>query len=178
MDSTQIKVPESVTFEQALNITSSLLAQMEEGKLEQAEIQKSIESLAKTPDGARGFLGSYLKDDRTLADNPSEVVVNALKSHPEVVGEFLVKSFTMSVGMAITHRRNNDESMAQSSERVTKRATILFDRTKLDPVPEKLKKMRETIVTGEGEYQEFIKRWGYDEEQKQAMEKALSEIIK
>ena len=38
MDSTNFKVPESVTFEEAIVTSESLLAQMEEGKLTEKEI--------------------------------------------------------------------------------------------------------------------------------------------
>jgi len=178
MDSLNLKVPESVSFEEAIAATESLLGQMENGKLTEAEIQESIESLVKSKNGARGFFVTYLTDDRNLADNPTEAVVNALKTSPEIVGELLVKNLAMSAGMSVTHRRNNNETMAKSSQRVTKRNGNLIQLTNLDLVSQELKKMRESALTGEGEYQEFIKRWGYDEEQRKVIEKALSEIIK
>ena len=178
MDSLNLKVPESVSFEEAISATESLLGQMENGKLTEAEIQESIESLVKSKNGARGFFVTYLTDDRNLADNPTEAVVNALKTSPEIVGELLVKNLAMSAGMSVTHRRNNNEIMAKSSQRVTKRNGNLIQLTNLDLVSQELKKMRESALTGEGEYQEFIKRWGYDEEQRKVIEKALSEIIK
>lgn len=178
MDSTNLKVPESVTFEEAIVTSESLLAQMEEGKLTEKEIQESIESLVRSKNGARGFFVTYLTDDRTIADNPSVGVVKALKTSPEIVGELLVKNLAMSEGMSVTHRRNNDEAMAEKSARVTQRNNLLIERTNLDTIVEKLKNLRESTITGEGEYQDFLKRWGYDEEQKQVIEKALSQIIK
>jgi len=178
MNSTNLKVPESVTFEDAIAATQSLLVQMEEGKLTEREIQESIESLVRSQNGARGFFVTYLTDDRTIADDPSVGVVNALKIAPEIVGELLVKNLAMSAAMSVTHRRNNDETMAEKSQRVTKRNNLLIERANLETIPEKLTKMRVSSLTGEGEYQEFFKRWGYDEEQKQVIAKVLSENIK
>ncbi len=178
MDSLNLKVPESITFEEALTVSASLLAQMEGGKLTESQIQESIESLVRSENGARGFFVTYLTDDRTLADNPSDAVVNALQSSPEIAGELLVKNIAMSAGMSVTHRRNNNEQMAKSSERVTNRSAILVERANLDTVPEKLQKLRESAITGEGEYQDFLERWGYDAEQKQVIEKAISQSIK
>jgi hypothetical protein len=171
------QVPESVTFEDAIALTQSLLEQMSAGRLEDEEIQAAITDLVKTENGARGFFVTYLTDSRPLADNPSNGVIEALKTSPEIVGELLVKNIAMSSAMAVTHRRNNDEENAKGSDSVRQRTANLIQKINSNLVAEELKKMRESAATGEGNYKAFLRRWGYDEEQKQVIQKAISEVM-
>jgi hypothetical protein len=161
------------SFEEAIAFTNSLLDRMEAGKLTEAEIEEAIASLVQSENGARGFFVTYLTDDRSLADNPSNAVIQALKSSPEIVSELLVKNVAMSAAMAVTHRRNGDEEMAQSSDRVRRRTFNLIGQVQLDSVFDRLEKLKESVTTGAGAYQSFLERWGYDREQKQVIENAL-----
>ncbi|NJM87103.1 MAG: hypothetical protein HC847_07825 [Hydrococcus sp. RU_2_2] len=172
-----LQVPESVTFEDAIALTQSLLDSMSAGELEDRKIQAAITSLVKTENGARGFFVTYLTDDRTLADNPSPGAIEALKSSPEIVDELLVKNLAMSSAMEITHRRNNDEESAKGSDKVRQRTAYLIKQLRSDFITNKLKELSESAATGEGEYQAFLKRWGYDEEQKQVIQKAISDVL-
>ncbi len=113
-------VPESVTFQEAIALTQSLLSRIEAG-VSPAEIEAGIAELVKSENGARGFFVTYLTSDGNLADNPSPEVVRALQSSPEIVAELLVKNLAMSAAMAVTHRRNGLEEMAQGSDRVRSR---------------------------------------------------------
>jgi hypothetical protein len=125
--------------------------------------------------GARGFFVTYLTDDRTFADSPPDFVIEALKSSPEIVSELLVKNVTMSAAMAVVHRRNNDENMAQSSDRVCRRSINLIQQLQLDEITNKLKQLQQSIATSEGSYTEFLQKWGYasDREQIQAIQEAI-----
>ncbi len=166
----------SLSFQDAIATTQSLMAKMANNELNEAEIERAIASIVSSKSGARGFFVPYLTSDISLADNPSSGVVNALKTAPEVVSELLVKNLAMSSAMAVTHRRNNDESNAQGSERVTRRTANLIRLVNLDLVTEGLNKLQTTIATGEGEYQDFLNRWGYDREQQQVIQQAISKI--
>ncbi|AFY75945.1 MAG: hypothetical protein IGR93_17405 [Hydrococcus sp. C42_A2020_068] len=170
------QVSESVTFEDAIALTESLLEQMSAGQLEDREIQAAITDLVKTENGARGFFVTYLTDNRPLADNPATGVIEALKSSPEIVSELLVKNLAMSSAMVIAHRRNNDEENAKGSNRVRQRTANLIQQIKSDLVAKKLKELHESAATGEGNYKAFLQRWGYDDEQKQVIQKAISEV--
>lgn len=158
---------ENISFEEAMSFTQSLLDNLE--NLDEVAKEKAIASLVKTPNGARGFFVTDLTNDFSLADNPSQAVINGLKSCPEIVAEFLVKNVAMSTAMAITHQRNKDEEMAKNSQRVTKRCLNLIRELKLDIIAEKFKELKATILKGEGKYQDFLQRWSYDDEQKQAI---------
>ena len=111
-----------------------------------------------------------------MADNPSEGVVNALKTSPEIVSELLVKNLAMSSAMSVTHRRNNDENMAKSSEKVAVRNGNLIKLTGLELSSQKLAALTQTIINNSGIYQAFLDKWEYDEEQKQTIQKYIESI--
>ncbi len=172
-----VTIPETVTFEQAIALTQSLLSQMEAGELSEPEIKVAITALVKSANGARGFFVTYLTDDRPLADDPSPAVVQALQSAPDTVAELLVKNLAMSAAMAITHRRNQNQAMAQGSERVRSRTVRIIQLVKLPAVYEQSQRLRESITTGQGSYQAFLDRWGYDEEQRQVIQQVLQQVV-
>jgi len=75
-----IKIPETVTFQQAIALTESLLSQVEASAISQSETADAIALLVKTENGARGFFVTYLTSDVSIADNPPTSAVQAVKS--------------------------------------------------------------------------------------------------
>ena len=171
-----LKVPETVTFEQAIALTQSLLSQLEAG-MQEPEIAAVISDLVKTENGSRGFFVTYLTSESSLADNPSPAIVQALQTSPEVVAELLVKNLAMSAAQVLFHRRNQNEEMAQASERVRQRTAHLIELVDLTGVRDRIHKLLQTLAQGEGEYKAFLERWGYDTEQQQAISQALQQVI-
>jgi hypothetical protein len=165
--------PADISFEDAIALTHSLLAQMEQGNLSEAEIGKAIAALVSSMNGARGFFVAYLSDEGAIADQPSDAVVQALQTSPEIVSDLLVKNLAMSSAMAITHRRNGNENMAQGSDRVRSRTVRLIEKLQLTAVVEKAQKLHESASTGLGEYKAFLDRWGYDAEQRQVIQRSM-----
>jgi hypothetical protein len=163
------------TFEQAIALTQSLLEQLD--TLPEPEIQQTLSQLVNSENGARGFFVTYLTDDRPFADQPSEGVIQALRSSPVIVSELLVKNLAMSAAMAIAHRRNHNEDMAQGSDRVQRRTTDLIKRVKLAEVSQKAIQLRQSAITGSGAYESFLNRWGYDAEQRQEIEQVMAGTI-
>jgi hypothetical protein len=168
---------ESVTFEEAIALTQSLMSQMEAGELSVQESAEAIAQLVKTENGARGFFVTYLTSEGTLADNPSPEVIQALQSSPDTVAELLVKNLAMSAAMAVAHRRNTNEAMAQGSDRVRSRTTRFIEQVKLPQVNELALALRESAVTGTGTYKTFLQKWGYDAEQRQIICQALDRVL-
>ncbi|NJO40659.1 MAG: hypothetical protein HC769_12085 [Cyanobacteria bacterium CRU_2_1] len=166
-------IPDTLTFEEAIVFTRSLLAQMEQNNLSEVETEAALASLVSRENGARGFFVTYLTDDRPFADQPSDAIVRALQSSPEIVAELLVKNLAMSAAMAITHRRNQNEDMAQGSDRVQRRTAHLIQRVQLPEVSQKAQMLYNSAKTGAGEYQGFLDRWGYDVEQRQAIQEVI-----
>lgn len=175
-DST-LTVPDAITFEAAIAFTQSLLTHIEQGQLSEAALETTLADLVRSQNGARGFFVTYLTDDRPFADQPPATVVRALRSSPEVVAELLVKNLAMSSAMAITHRRQQNETMAAGSDRVRSRVLGLIQQLQLPLITEKAQQLYASAKTGEGAYQPFLDRWGYDAEQRQAMQDALAQVL-
>ncbi|MEQ9667208.1 hypothetical protein [Coleofasciculus sp. G2-EDA-02] len=170
-------IPEDVTFEDAIALTQSLMTQLSSGELSPVAAADAIAQLVQTKNGARGFFVTYLTAEDSLADHPSPEVIQALQSSPDTVAELLVKNLAMSAAMAITHRRNQNEDMAQGSDRVRIRAIHLIERVNLPQVQEKAVALRESAITGEGNYKAFLERWQYDAEQREIMWQTLDRVI-
>lgn len=170
-------VPDSVTFEQAIALTQDLMGQMEHDQLSAPQLEQAIAALVSSPNGARGFFVTYLTDDRSLADRPEAAVVAALRSAPDLVADLLVKNLAMSAAMAIAHRRQQNEAMAQGSDRVRSRSLGLMQQLQLPQITSRAQQLHDSAVTGEGADQAFLTRWGYDAEQRQEIQQALQQIL-
>lgn len=83
----------------------------------------------------------------------------------------------MSAAMVIYHRRNQQEDMAASSDRVRSRSVHLIQSLNIPVLDTMVKQLLETIQTGSGEYQSFLERWGYDSEQQEAIAQALQPLM-
>lgn len=168
-------IPESVTFEEAIALTQSLMSQIETASPQ--ETTETVSQLVKTEKGARGFFATYLTSEGTFADSASPEVIQALQTSPDIVAELLVKNLAMSTATAITHRRDHNEPLAQGSDKVRKRTTRLIEQLELPLVRELALKLRESAVTGAGTYQTFLQTWGYDAEQRQVICQALDRVL-
>lgn len=157
----------NISFEEAINLTENFIQNL--ATLDEENQENIVKSLVASENGARGFFVTYLTSALPTVDNVSMGIIEGLKSSPQIVSELLVKNLAMSTAMAITHQRNNDLEMAKSSQTVTTRTKVLMDKLKLVEVEQKLAEMKETINNSEGIYQQFLTRWGYDEEQKKAI---------
>jgi hypothetical protein len=175
--SSSLLASESITFERAIELTQSLLSEMEAERLSESEIEQAVASLVKTSNGARGFFVTYLTDDRALADKPSSGVLDALRQAPEIVAELLVKNLAMSAAMVVHHSREQNEEMAASSARVQGRSRFLIQTLQLPACQTLAEQMLSSVENGGGEYASFLSRWGYDGEQKVAIASVVKEAI-
>ncbi|HEY9658504.1 MAG TPA: hypothetical protein V6C65_08650 [Allocoleopsis sp.] len=169
--------PDSLTFEQAIELTHSLLDQLEQNTLSEAEVEAAIVNLVSSENGARGFFVNYLPDPRSFADDPSDAVVQALRTSPAIVADLMAKNLAMSTAMAIHHRRQQNEELVQGSDRVRSRSLQLIQRLQLPEMQDKLQQLQESLTTGIGSYQAFLDRWGYDAEQRGAIAAAVQQVL-
>jgi hypothetical protein len=169
-------VPDAISFEQAIALSQDLLDQMEHATLPESKIEQTIRSLVGSENGARGFFVTYLSDTRPLADQPSVAVIQALQSAEHIVSPLLVKNLAMSTAMAITHRRNQNEDLAQGSDRVRSRSVALIHALPSAQLQDHAQRLLTSIDTGTGDYGEFLHRWGYDSQQQQAIRDILEQI--
>ncbi len=168
-------VPEAVTFEQAIALTKNLLTQMEAG-LSATKIQAAVTALVSTKAGARGFFVTYLTDPRSPSSHPP-AVIQALQSAPETVAELLVKNLAMSTAMILTHQGNQSPQMAADSAQVQARALGLIQQLPLPAIQVHLQKMQQSAANGKGDYQSFLERWGYDDQQRQTIQQVLAQVL-
>ncbi|MEB3228676.1 MAG: hypothetical protein VKJ27_09855 [Synechocystis sp.] len=167
----------SLSFEQAIAHCQALLAQVDQQQITDGDLETAIGQLVATENGARGFFVTFLTANNfPLADQPTQPVLNALHTAPATVGELLVKNLAMSAAMVVHHQRNADRESAQGSAQVCRRSQTLIQSLQLPGIAEKLTEL-ERSLNGEGEYQGFLTRWGYDDEQKQAIYAALHSLI-
>ncbi|AFZ43675.1 hypothetical protein PCC7418_1486 [Halothece sp. PCC 7418] len=179
MSQTELNVPENITFEGAIALTQNLIPKIESETINATQIQSLVSDLVATSNGARGFFVTYLTADSPVADQPPKAVLEGLKTSPELVSELLVKNVAMSTAMAITHRRQDHESMAQGSDRVQRRSIDLIKQLNHELLQEKAQQMRDSALTGKGEAEvAFFERWGYDQEQRSAIAQQLAAVIK
>jgi hypothetical protein len=152
-----------ITFENAIQQTQDLLSQIE--LLDTDTITQKITELVSTENGARGFFVT----DLPYTEHPSLEVITALKTSPILVNELLVKNLAMSTAMVIYHRSQGDEENAQGSEKVQEKTSQLIKELLSPALGEKLQQLATSLNRGQGEYQAFLERWGYDDCQRQAI---------
>lgn len=173
MTSIVFQVPADITFEQAIAQTQTLIEARTKGEIDAQQFAQGVQALVQSENGARGFFVTYLTLDEPWADQPDEPLVQALATSPAIVSELLVKNLVMSTAMGITHRRNGDLEMAKGSDRVQRRTQQLLERLKLPEVPPKAREMARNAAGETGTYSDFLQRWGYDAEQRQAIQQVL-----
>lgn len=158
----------SISFEEAIAQTENLLQRSE---VTPSTLGQAVQELLATENGARGFFVTFLTGDWQLADHPSPEILQALEQAPPHTAELLVKNLVMSTAMAITHRRNGDSEMANSSDRVQQRCRYLLQQVHHPHTVSIMERMLN------GEYESFYQKWGYDEEQRQAIAAALQTCL-
>lgn len=165
----------SITFENAIQQTQDLLSQIE--FLDANVITERFIDLVSTENGARGFFVTYLTSDLSYTEYPSLEVITALKTSPILVNELLVKNLAMSTAMVIYHRSQGDEANAQGSEKVQEKTGQLIKQLLSQALGEKLQQLATSLNTGQGEYQAFLERWGYDDRQRQAIAEIMQPFL-
>jgi hypothetical protein len=172
---TGLEVSESISFPEAISLTQTLLDRLDD--LAAGEVQATVTDLVKSANGARGFFVAYLSDERSYADHPTEGILAGLRTAPDLVAELLVKNLAMSTAMVLTHQRNDNEGLAESSARVSRRSANLIRQLHLPQVQVQLQQLSESLITQKGEYASFLQRWGYDAEQRQEIQQVVAQVL-
>ncbi|MGI0483219.1 hypothetical protein ACN4EE_20870 [Geminocystis sp. CENA526] len=162
-----------ISFEEAINLTAEFIDKIPH--LSDTEKSSIVSALVLSENGARGFFVTYLTSENTIVNSIDLAIIQGFKSSPEIVSELLVKNVAMSTAMKITHTRNNNLEMAEKSGIVTQRSLNLIKNLSLSAITKKVKMLIDSIELKEGLYQDFLTKWGYDDEQKQAIIDIFSE---
>jgi hypothetical protein len=168
----QFDVPADVSFPQAIALAEEILAlpaEPDDGMQERA-----IAALLQTSNGARGFFVTFLTGESPLADTPTAGIIRALQSAPAIVADLMTKNLAMSTAMQLTHQANGDAEQAAGSARVQARSRTLIAALQLPALQTELQQLQASATTNSGEYAEFLARWGYDAEQRQAIQQVVA----
>jgi hypothetical protein len=174
---TAIEVSDSIPFEEAIALTQTLLSRAEQAAPDNAEVEATVTKLLATHNGARGFFVAYLTDSRAVVETLMAAVLPALQAAPAIASELLVKNLAMSTAMEITHRRNGDPHQAAQSAQVQRRTAALMEQLGFNYFKAEAEGLWQGVTTHVGPYTEFLKRWGYDPEQHQAIAHALQSVL-
>jgi len=169
----EFTVPPNITFEQAMELTQDLLMSNPSDAL----VESAITALLQTQNGARGFFVVFLTEDSALADVPTPPLLRALRSNPDTIADLMVKNIAMPTAMALTHQRNGNDELAVSSNQTQVRSIHLVQQLNLPEITTLLRSMQSTIQNNNGDYQSFLDRWGYDQEQRDAIGQVLSLML-
>jgi hypothetical protein len=174
--SSTLTVPAQVKFDEAIELTQTFLLQLKKSELTSSQIQDFVAALVQTANGARGFFVTYLTASDPICDEPQSEIIAALQANPDIAADLLVKNIAMSTAQQLYHQRRNDRDMMASSATVATRTTNIIHQLSLPQIQAMCRDLVATIQTGTGTYSEFLTRWGYDEEQKNAIAEAVSEL--
>jgi hypothetical protein len=164
-----------IKFAAAIELTQQFVLQLQDGVLTPDQVQSFVADLVATQEGARGFFVGYLTNGLAVVDNVYPGIILGLQAHPSVVADLLVKNLAMSTAQNLHFLRENQADMAANSATVAKRSRQLIDGLQMPETKAISQQIIDAIRTGAGEYVEFLERWGYDVEQKGAIEKALNQ---
>jgi hypothetical protein len=172
-----LPVPPNLKFDEAISLTQTFLTKLNKNELTSAEILAFVSELIQTANGARGFFVTYLTAPDLVGDEPQPEIIAALQAHPDIAADLLVKNLAMSTAQQIYHHRRSDNEMMASSATVAARTTQIINRLNLPQIQAMCQELVKTIETGSGEYSEFLTRWGYDDEQKMAIARSVTQLL-
>jgi hypothetical protein len=176
--------PRQPSFAEALEIAGQWIGLWEAGELSDEVLADRVGELVASRDGARGFFVVALAGDAPLMDRLPEPLVLQLRLAGEPVVDLMVRNLAMSTAMVLTHGRSGDLAQQAASERVQSRSQELL--RQLDPLAVKQRLEPLLAATHEPGAQAgrapaeavtadraFLERWGYDSQQKQAIQAAI-----
>ncbi len=172
-----IEGSDSITFEGAIALTQTLLNRAEQVAPDNAEVAAIVTELLATHNGARGFFVAYLTDSRAVPEALMPAVLPALQAAPAIASKLLVKNLAMSTAMEITHRRNNSPDQAAQSAQVQRRTAALMEQLGFHYFKTEAEGLWQGVTAHAGPYTAFLKRWGYDPEQQQAIAQSLQSVL-
>jgi hypothetical protein len=165
-----------IKFAAAIELTQQFVLQLQDGSLTTEQAQSFVGDLVVTQEGARGFFVGYLTNDLDIADKVNPGIILGLAAHPAVVADLLVKNLAMSTAQNLHFLREGQGDMAANSATVAKRSRQLIAALQMPQIKIISQKIVDAIRTGAGEYAEFLERWGYDAEQKAAIDQTLKDL--
>ena len=162
------------TFKEAMQATILWCKSWENEEISDEVISDRIGELIKTKEGARGFFVVSLSIDCPLMDRFPDALIFQLRSSGDIIVDLTVKNLAMSSAMVIKHHDNNDSQEIQS-ERIKIRCIELLKLLDSNQVKKILDVLLEG-TKGTGKDLIFLKKWGYNDEQINAISESIYEV--
>ena len=162
------------TFKEAMQASMIWCKSWENDEISDEVISDRIGELIKTVEGARGFFVVSLSIDCPLMDRFPDALIVQLRNSGEIVVDLTVKNLAMSSAMVIAHRKNNDPQEIQS-ELIKIRCIELLKLLDSNQVKVRLDVLLEA-TKGNGADLKFLDRWGYNDEQINAISESIYEV--
>lgn len=149
------------------------------------EALSRLESFLKDQESGRAFFVSWLTGEWALEGSPADMTLERIKEHNQILADIMVKNLVMPAAMALTHRKNGDPEMEKESLRVKERTALVLEKVmdehlkaRLSLLKEAIKRAKENSNPGseEQEFDKFLKRWRYDINQLDEMEKSIEAL--
>ena len=183
-------------FEDAVASAPALCNRLQEcnGKLADADAD-ALSDLLATSNGARGFFVNWLTGDQyDLADRQgARALIDAIATarDAQMLSELLIMNVAMPSATAVAHGRNGDAESEARSARTAKRAALIVRTLMPEKQPslpteyDALFAATRRALAADGDetwdgsedeerWGKFLQRWGYDQEQLEAIAHALS----
>ena len=162
------------TFKEAMQASMIWCKSWENDEISDEVISDRVGELIKTVEGARGFFVVSLSIDCPLMDRFPDALIFQLRSSGEIIVDLIVKNLAMSSAMIITHRNNKDPQERQS-ERIKIRCIELLKLLDSTQVKKRLNVLLEA-TKGNGKDLKFLNKWGYSDEQINAISESIYEV--
>ena len=162
------------TFKEAMQASMLWCKSWENDEISDEVISDRIGELIKTVEGARGFFVVSLSIDCPLMDRFPDALIFQLRSSGDIIVDLTVKNLAMSSAMIITHRNNKDAQEFQS-ERIKTRCIELLKLLDSTQVKKRLDILLEA-TKGNGTDLKFLNKWGYNDEQINAISESIYEV--
>lgn len=166
---------EPPSFQDAIAKSAEWIRLWDAEELSDEILADHVGKLVRFHDGARGFFVASLTSDSPLMDRLPEILIAQLRLVGESVVDLTTRNLAMSTAMFVEHRRQHNQDLLEGSQRVQRRSVELL--RNLDPklVKDRFEQMLQGL-DGEGDDVKFISRWGYDNDQKEAIKEALLNV--
>ncbi|WP_413683811.1 hypothetical protein [Prochlorococcus sp. MIT 1011] len=162
------------TFKEAMQASMIWCKSWENDEISDEVISDRIGELIKSFEGARGFFVVSLSIDCPLMDRLPDALIFQLRSAGEKVIDLTVKNLAMSSAMIIAHRKNKNPQEMQS-KRIKIRCIELLKLLDSTQVKKRLDVLLEA-TKGNGTDLKFLNKWGYNDEQINAITESIYEV--
>ena len=163
------------TFEEAINASLVWIRGWDNNEISDEVLAERVAELLISVEGARGFFVTSLSSESALMDRLNDPLIYQLRKGGLIIVDLTVKNLAMSTAMVIEHKRNGDISTSYKSERIKNRCIELLKLLDTNIVKKLLESLLQSLK-GNGDYFQFLKKWGYDNEQKIAISNSIFEV--